>query len=234
MTDNLKKDLVYKVFTSRWPQDELEQTEYNKLYRSWDALWSKTYSELEGVQDLRSDDFERLNEVSGFYFKDEVIGVFCFNWYNLALPSHMKHSYFSAYPPEAIEKLKQMDAKIVMSMGNLAVLPDWRKRDSGLISEAFVGLGCKRFLQSDADFLIAYTRNDRKVNELCYRHGAQCLVANHMEHNVSVDIIAISRKEVVIAQDKGVLDLVENLWGRREVFGGQVHGQRQVHYRQAA
>ncbi len=222
------RKLSYQVFTSRWPMDSTSESDYKKLYQCWHSIWAHTFNEIKGQAQLHSDEFDRMGEVVGLYREKQVIGVFCYNWFNLTLPSHANHSYFAAYPEAALNKLKFKGAKTVMTMGYLGVVPEWRKFEKGLFSEALLGLACKRFLVSDADFLIATTRNERKVNNLCYRHGAECLVAGHTQHNVSVDVIAVSRESAVIAEDQQALSLIENLWENRVVHGETVHGQVDV------
>lgn len=222
MPEILRK-LSYKIFSDRSPVSAADIKQYNELHRCWYNIWSSTFLELEGKAKFYSDDFDRLDEVTGIFYGDEAIGVFCFNWFDLAIDSHVNHSYFKAYPEIAMEQIRNTGAGKLMTMGNLGVHPAWRKRENGLISEALLGLGCKRFLNSDADLLIAYTRNERKVNGLCYRHGAKCLVANHTEHNVRVDIISITHQDAIVSHDKKTANIIEDLWRRREVIGPSLH-----------
>ena len=213
--------LSYRIFAGRHHAHAIAA--YNSLYRCWHGIWSQTYKELEEKAHLHSDDFDRLDEVTGIFYKDEAIGVFCYNWYDLTVESHLNHSYFNAYPAAALDAIKETGARTIMTMGNLGVHPAWRKQEGGFISEALLGLGCARFLDSDADLLIAYTRNDRKVNELCYRHGAKCIVSNHRQHNVAVDIIAIDPGSAVVSKDPKAKEFIHSLWQGRSVEGHQLN-----------
>ncbi|MGE4130048.1 MAG: hypothetical protein AB7F86_00335 [Bdellovibrionales bacterium] len=220
----LPQSLSYHIFTDRWQDHQEAVALYERVYDCWHTIWSQTFREIKGLEHLFSDEFDRQDEVTAIFEGNRVIGVFCYGWHNFQLRSHLNHSYFKAYPPETLAQLKELGAHLVMSMGNLAVVPEWRKVNNGIIADGLIGLGCKRFLSSDCDHLIAYTRNDRKVNQLCYGHGAKCLKSGYSQHNVEVDIIAIDRKTAVLGKTAEVSQFVENLWERRVVHGERTVG----------
>ncbi|MGE0529175.1 MAG: hypothetical protein AB7G93_15790 [Bdellovibrionales bacterium] len=203
------------LFPTRWPAPHAVP-KYNETFQFWHTIWEQTFAELKNQRKLYSDDFFRMDEILALSSAGKVVGCFLFGWYDLRIDSHRYHSYFSAYPEELMHMLQSSTSGIVMSMGYLAVAPEWRKSKVGvLVSEALLGLACKRFIASGASHLIAYTRNDRKINDLCYRYGARCAYSNRREHNVSVDIVLMERPDVRFSQDKNVRTFVDELWLRR-------------------
>lgn len=216
-------ELSYHVYAGRMPA-EAEIKLFNQVYRFWHSIWSKTFKELEGREVLYSDDFDRHDEITVLTSEQQIIGILLLNWYDLRCEAHRSHSYFSAYPELIVRKMLKDGDHMIFTMGNLGVHPEWRKTKVGpLISDLLVGLACKRFLDSDGQRWCSYTRNDRKVNELCYRHGAKCLAADLTEHNVSVDIVSASREEIVVAHEPESGALIEELWAKRVIHGTQGH-----------
>lgn len=158
-----------------------------------------------------SDEFMR-QEIVCLTYKDAPIGIFMFDWFDLALASHREHSYFRHYPPFVVEQL-QLSHSQMMTMGNLTIAPSWRKSNIGFgISEVLLGLATKRFLASSASALITFTRNNRKTHELVYRHGGVPLLQGHMSHGHESDIIAIYRDTVTPTSVAGIPELVELFW----------------------
>lgn len=188
----------------------------NEVYKFWHQIWNDTFVELKGQELKYSDDFVRQDEIAVLYAEGKIVGTFSFSWFNLELSSHRNHSYFKSYPKDVLEKLEKQNLNQIMTMGYLAVHEDWRKTNLGpFVSEVLVGVACKRLVSSPASILLTFTRNNRKMNELGYRHGAKCLKASQREHNVEVDFIGVHRNEVQATPVAGIPELIESVWNTR-------------------
>lgn len=190
---------------------------FRQTYQFWHHIWDTTFKELKnkGLQD--SDEFHRQKEICVLTSAhNQVIGSFSFSWFDLRFQSHAQHSYFKLYPQPVMDYFAKNGLQKIMTMGYLCVHPEWRKSKLGpFVAEVLVGATCKRFLESDADVLITFTRNNRKMNELGYRHGARCVLGKQVGHNVEVDYIAWHREDVKPTSIPGLPPRIDKLWNSR-------------------
>lgn len=61
------------------------------------------------------------------------------------------------------------------------------------MAEVLACLGLLSFQESPSDVMLGVARADRKVNQMLYRHGAECLAPNLNLHGVPVDLVAYWR-----------------------------------------
>lgn len=213
----------YHVLPVASPQQPDLQHLQDDLYDFWHQQWLATFGELEDRRRLYSDDFLRQSESTFLTYQDKIVSYFSFSFFNLNLKSHRGHSYFKPYPPNAIDKLRQLGLSNVMTMGYLTVAPEWRKTVRGvLVAEILVGMAYKRFLQSNASTLIAYTRNDRKANELAYLYGSKCLFKDWKAHNVIVDVVYTLRNETNENPEPFLRAAIQDLWANRIIYHDKV------------
>lgn len=191
---------------------------YDQAFDFWRTSWLKTFGELEGLKHLPSDDFLRQNEVAIITHNAEIIALFAHSWFDLRLKATTEHTYFKHYPKECLKILAEQNMNRVMTMGWLAVAPAWRKSEKGpLVSETIIWQAYQRFVESDADTLIAYTRNDRKMNAVAYQYGSQCLRKGLSSHNVEVDLVFTRKEDVRPPSDLRIRATAERLWNSRIV-----------------
>ena len=186
-----------------------------KTYLFWRRVWEHTFKTVCGTEQLYSDDFIRQDEAAVIARGETVVGIFMFSWLNLNIKAHGDHSYFKSFPDPVLQRLREH--KQIMTMGYLSVDSSLRKTSSQptSISALLLGLANRRFLDSDATALIAYTRNDRKTNELCYAHGAVPLVKNNVVHNIGSDIVLSRRENVIEHHDPAIAAEIKRLWRER-------------------
>jgi hypothetical protein len=187
----------------------------NKIYLFWHEVWTKTYAELDQKDRLFSDDFARHDEIVAIFQGNFVVGLFCFNWFWPFSVLDMDSRYWENYPTWLSSWAEEKRHSLLMSMSYLTVHPLWRKSQGSIpISELLVGLAVKRFASSKADALLTYTRNDRKTNELGYRHGGAALETMRTVHNIPSDAIAFDRMSIQESSTLGVGTRVEALWNK--------------------
>lgn len=196
---------------------------YAAAYQLWhdvvcEGLRSENLSEV--ADNLQSDGFVSQDEIHVLFNNDKPVGVFAFSWMDLSFKATRQQKYFvSNYPHSVIEKLQQCANPIIMTMGQLAVHPDWRRSKIGpCVSELLVGFAVKRLQESPADILLSFSRNNRKTHDLSYRYGAQPIVQNHQSHGIASDILTIHRNDALPSPIEGMQAAVDKLWGLR-VFG---------------
>jgi hypothetical protein len=194
---------------------------HNKMYAFWHQQWLATFKQLEGTSELNADDFLRQNEKMFLVFQNRIVSFLAFGFFDLRLKSHREHSYFKAYPPKILDQLIGMGLPKVMTMGQFCVSPEWRKSRSGaqFLCHVQAYMAFRRFRHSDADTLITYTRNDRKVNDLAYMYGSKCLLPKWHEHNVEVDIVYTLKEDLKEHDDPLTRETCHRLWDEQTYYG---------------
>jgi hypothetical protein len=202
------------------PASSPEREFYNKVYDFWHEQWLATFKQLEGAEQLSSDDFFRQNEKMVLTFRGRIVSFLAFSFFDLRLKSHREHSYFHAYPPHVLDQLIEMGLPRVMTMGQFCVSPEWRKKNSGgqFLCHVQAYMAFRRFKHSEADTLITYTRNDRKVNDLAYMYGSKCLLAKWREHNVEVDIVYTLKEDLKEHVDPLTRETCQRLWNNQVYY----------------
>jgi hypothetical protein len=219
----LTSRLKYIVIPTRFISDECLAL-YEASYLFWKEIWSRTFKEIKGLETLYSDDFLKQDEISILLSESKVIGMVTYRWLNLESQSHRDDSYFKLYSQDHIRAIQRDSNNKLMIMSHLGVHPEWRKASMGVLtSELLIGLATKRFLNSNANLLISYTRNDRRINDLVYRYGAKSLKKCLIEHNVEVDLIAILKNDVKESPFSGIPEMVQGLWNDRTIFEPQIN-----------
>ncbi len=209
--------LRHVLLKARGPGPDRER-EYEKIYEFWLKMWRSTFSEVDPNFALHSDHFLTQREVSAVFSDDQVVGLLLYDFRDLRVKAHRDLSYFQHYPTDTLDTLYQQGFQRVMQIGQLTVHPDWRKNRVGpFMSDTLTGLGVRRFLASDAEVMLAFTRNDRGTQHLGYRFGAVPLRENQQAHGISSDVIAFYRDRVCNSSLPEIADAVERLWSQTSV-----------------
>ncbi|MEM9461155.1 MAG: hypothetical protein AAGF11_43730 [Myxococcota bacterium] len=210
------------------------------LLRGWEQayqLWHECRTEAlrsQGMHHdaavLTSEGFVEQDELLCLVSDDMVRGLLTVRWFDLSLAANRAHRYFRRYPPELIEQLLAIGVHDLMTVGHLTVDPAWRKPRVGVgIAELLVSMSMLRLIESGAQLGLAMTRNNRKINEMTYRHGAVPLRRNHRAYGGHVDVVAWYPDRVCLSPQPGIADGARALWSRRMVGlapGGPAEPQR--------
>lgn len=182
-------------------------------FRLWDTQWTETFKELQVEKKIFSDDF--LNrELGGLFCGTQAIGFILYTFLDLKLPSNQRVHYSANYPPDLWNAYCEKE-DLVMVAGHMTAAHDWRKSNTDFpISELLFSLSVLRFLDSPADRMITYARNNRKMNDMVYRHGGNPMLQNHLAYNVEVDFIEIPRQQAKISDFSGCAPITINLWNQ--------------------
>ncbi|MEY4550343.1 MAG: hypothetical protein RL685_6538 [Pseudomonadota bacterium] len=185
-------------------------------YELWRDVWQTTFLEVDGVAELRSDEFTRQDEIGVLTAGTACISVTALRWLDLSTARSREDSYFKPWPTDALQVLGR---GVVGVSSNAVVHPDWRgtllappencaAKPVRLVYAA-VGLTIQRFFESPAHCSVAVTRNDRRMDRICQSLGASSLARISL-HGVDADVMRFPR--CCVRQVEPALD---TLWLRR-------------------
>jgi hypothetical protein len=136
-----------------------------------------------------------------------------YDFRDLRMKAHRDLTYFQHYPSDVLEHLLAQGQEEVMMTGQLTVHPDWRKNKIGpFMSDVLMGLSVKRFVNSPASVKLAFTRNDRGIQNLCYRFGAIPLRKGHEAYGIPCDVVAFHRNDVRDSDQPALARAIDRLW----------------------
>jgi hypothetical protein len=195
------------------PRRERDAAELLVAYHCWKNVWRATLAELDNLDRVFSDDMTRQDEVGALFYEGACCGLFFHRFVDFSRPFDRDDSYFKVWPTDVLDAIAARGAKICIG-SNLTVAPDWRGRPGGVsIKEILLALSVRMFMESDADVLVGTMRNDRGMNRLGLRLGAERVHGRAIHHGVEVDLIATYRRDIG-PQDipHETTTLVERLW----------------------
>ena len=183
------------------------------VFDLWMDVWVETLTDVGGQPPSCSDDFVLQDEICTLHDEGEPVGLVCFRWLDLGKRAHREIEFFQNFSYDAMTTLLEREHREVMVMNYLTVNRNWRRRKQGFgVSEVLIGLATRRFLETDATALVAYTRNDRRTHELVYRHGATPLATDRLVHGIDSHSVAIFRDDVQATTVPEVPGQVDRLW----------------------
>jgi len=162
-------------------------------YATWRRVWAETFEALDGARRVFSDDFTRQDELGTLFHDGECVGLTAYRFVDFAAAAAQEDSYFKPWPPSARTALLGIGRRVCIG-SYLTVEKAWRGPCGPFSTkELLLALAVERFLASDADVMAGTLRNDRGMNGVGYRLGAQPLVCDVTHHGVAVDLVAFRR-----------------------------------------
>ena len=208
------EDLEFHHFNTGQPLHYERHCE--SAFRLWETEWNHTFKKANFEVDLYSDDFLH-RELGGLFLGGKAIGFLLYTFFDLARYSRHKTLYFKNYPRELwAQHCAQND--LVMVPTYMTLDPTWRRSQTNFpISEMLFSFSILRLLESSADRMIAYARNDLKMNEGFYRHGGHPVLAQAKVYNTSVDFIEISRANAHLSTEDSCAEMALMQWNKNRV-----------------
>jgi len=196
------------------------QPEYESLYSFWQKEWTETFKELkDDTYKGYSDEFCK-EDIKVALFSGARPVAFCgMSYYDLQAPSQRDLAYLRKYPSEVLDQWGKSNLRTALSLGHLCKDMSWDHPYKNRVAYLVVASCLKVFLESLADFAIAYTRNDRGVNKLCYSLGAKCEQDGLVAHNVEVDIVRWFKEPVSEKLQQFSPKIFPALWEKRMQHG---------------
>jgi hypothetical protein len=215
MSVNTEPKIQYVLMSSKTVSPALQKI-YDQAFNLWHKQWSQIFSEKGSAEELSSDQFLRQSEVSAIVIDDKVVAVFLFDWLDVSNSVHLKHSYFKPFPKEVIDGLLASKFNEVFICSHLVVDPEYRKSKSAMpVAKLTVGLCLKRFKESRFKYLISYSRNSRRTNEMGYSFGALPFMQNLTAWDEPADFMYATKKSVSEAVPGPLTETISRLWTNR-------------------
>ncbi len=188
---------------------------YNRVYEFWHyfmgmEMRSENLTEL--TEKLASDGFMLFGDIYVLVYmplrrdgdkaeaaeKREIVGIFCFDDKDVTSSAVLGQSYFKHYPKDILRDYI-LPSKKVMTIGHLLVHPEWRRSKIGIgLSDILVWFMHQRFLDSGANLMIYFTRNNRGTNDLGKKFGGKAILKNCEYGGLTADIIATKPEDVIM------------------------------------
>ena len=164
-----------------------------EVYRCWSEVWKQTFWELDNAPHVPSDDFTRQDEVGAIFHGYECVALSLFRSIDLADPMHQDDSYFAAWPVRAREAACRDGTRVCVG-SNITIAPAWRSATGCSLKNVLGALIIERFVLGQGDAMVGTMRNDRGMDKLMDRLGAERLGYTVELHGVEVDLFAFFRR----------------------------------------
>lgn len=213
------KDIQLYVFSGRGLLNSQEQFFYEKCYEMWKSVWKKTFLELDGSDELYSDNFTRQDKICAFFYRDTCIAMAAYRHVDFNIQNTKEDSIFSAWDDESIKSMTS-EGSHVFVCSNFAVHPDFRKEISPGISlkHLLVYISNREFIASDCHVMAGATRCNKGVNTAALSKGANYIKTSTM-HKVNVDLVVVKRSSV----ENTFNDFTGNyIWNNRIDFTAEI------------
>ena len=179
-------------------------------YLLWKNQWNSTFAELNSDKILYSDEFIN-REIGGLFKGTQPIAILLYQFVDFKKLYSTDLNYFSNYEKELISRHSKFSDTILIA-SYFTSEPDWRKQNTNFsISELIVGFVALRLSFSDANRMLVCLRNNRRINEIFYRHGGE-LISRDMAFNVEVDFSEMYSEKAQLSAWKDHAVLTSQLW----------------------
>lgn len=169
------------------------------------------------ASELSSDGFTRQDAVGALATGETVFGLCTFRWIEANHHSTWDDSYFAHWPKDCIDRLREKQKSIIVC-GNFCIDASFRAGHQGFSAkDLLMGMVVQTLLHSQAGSLIGSVRNNRKMNETCYRWGARSLAKDQSSGygDARVDLIEFNSETAGQSAPRDLKLFTENLWASR-------------------
>ena len=191
---------------------------HDRAFCSWMETIQQAFEDAKhGDSSHLHDDFVRQNVVSCLCVGDEVVATFLHSFASIYTQATRTFRYMKeSYPELFFQKLKKLNIKNVMTSHYLAVHPEWRKgRHDIQVATVMIGLAQRIRDLYEMDAFIGVYRRDRKVHDLAYALGGECIIANVSNHNTPCDLILMNKDTPYQYPSQEVEKQISRLWKNR-------------------
>lgn len=206
---------IHSVMISGKICDRQHRFIYEEIFKFWHQNWKKAFSEISMGFSESSEEFCRHENIVALLHGETVIGCVLMDRFDLENPVHLRHHYFTNYPPEVLQKLSVLtQGRPAMTVGYLTLQAEYRKLPG--LTDTLLGLAVKYFLLSGSEILITYTRNTRKTNDLTFRLGARPLLQGVSVRGEPSDFVYFDKNiSPAQFQQNPYISFIEKLWNQQ-------------------
>ncbi len=209
---NAERELKLIIMPGSAPPTELVQ-HYEAAYLMWRTVWEEAALEIEDFpKKVFSNDFVRQDEILAVFKGDECTSLGFWTELDMSLITSRQDQYFQSWDDESVSKLT-MYGSYIGKYSFFTVAKNfraWSREVNISLTDLQVGLFGYRLLESNCSAMTGTTRNNRKINFICTRGGAQLLKKDVMQYGSAVDLMAWYRHTA--KPFKEIEHLAKELW----------------------
>lgn len=222
---NKNVELQLVICPTREPEKQYRYL-YQEIYNCWSKVWEAAYNEANFKQrsdNLKSDGFTRQDYAAAIFHKNKCIGLMLYRHINFELRTAQDDSFFSQWSEIHRKSLSKIGQRFIIA-GNLAVSPEYRKKNLGIsLKDLVVGTISEITLQSNADASIATPRRDKNVHESCYSWGAVPIAQDvAWGCGIQIDLVAFCKEKIAQNRNQPLRPLLDELWQNKIVISNYV------------
>lgn len=195
---------------------------YLAAYETWKSVWTETLKEVDGVNQLHSDDFTRQDYIVGLFHGPKCVALCCFRRANAAVEVDREDSWFKPWPTAELSKIGDSASRgVVVSW--LSVHADYRRtiNNEHLKNFSVSQRLCEaiNFFLQDCEMDVAFgiTRNERSVNQMARYTGFRVHQSNAVHHGEPADLITTNHELLIKAQDS-YPEVAFKMWNSRRSY----------------
>lgn len=170
-----------------------QRTMYETAFETWRTVWEEAANEIENFpKKVYSNDFTRQDEVLAVFRGDDCTSLGFWTELDMSYEASRADQYFQSWDSESLNQLTKYGMKVGKYSYFTVSKPyrSWSREVGISLTDLQVGLFGLRFLDSDCSAMTGTTRNNRKINLVCERGGAQIIKKNVMQYGSEVDLMA--------------------------------------------
>lgn len=192
---------------------------YNEAYRAWKETWEDAAKDVSALpKDRDSTEFTRQDKVLAVFDEGRCTSLGFWTELDFRCEPTREDYYFRNWTKSALKKLAVKGPWIGM-YSYLTVAKDYRAGNRFGISfkDLQISMFVKYFQNSNVDAMTGCTRNNRGVNSVCQRGGAELLEAGKMQFGCETDLMAWYHHSAKVYEP--LKDLSVSLWNERVEIG---------------
>ncbi len=217
MTQESESELQYYLLSPTNPPFEYVEL-HDKVFKSWMEITKNAFQEVKNEDTSHlHDDFIRQDVVSCLCAGNEVVATFLHSFSSIYTQATRTFRYMrEGYPEIFFQKIKNLGIKNVMTSHYLSVNPEWRRGKTGIqIAPLMIGFAPLVRDLYNADAFIGVYRRDRKVHEIAYALGGECIISNVPNHNTPCDLILMNKTTPYQYPSNDLRRQITSLWEKR-------------------
>jgi hypothetical protein len=216
LLDKKLSQLQYIILPGRCLPGYAHLDLHNQVYEYWKNFWREVYGSANALDSFNPDDFFRQDYIPVIMWKNNVVAMHLYTFFNFNQKSATDHHYFEFFNQTYLASLRSKEINHAMSMEYLTVDPNWRRKNIGIaMGEVLVGTGLKLMNTTFAQAAIAPARKDVPAADFAYTFNFTCIEPSVICRNFECDLVAGFRDLTREHPEDHMQQLIQNLWDNR-------------------
>lgn len=196
-----------------------QRSMYESAFETWRTVWEEAALEIENFpKKVYSNDFTRQDEILAVFHNNECTSLGFWTELDMTLNTSQADQYFQSWDQESLGQLTKYGSQIGKYSYFTVAKPyrTWSRQMGISLTDLQVALFGYRLLESQCSAMTGTTRNNRKINLVCERGGAQVIRRDVMQYGSEVDLMAWYRHTTRPYKD--IEFIAQKLWINRQDF----------------